>query len=160
MSFYEWSDEMSVGVPLIDSDHQALIGFINDLHDALESGDEIAALGETLGKLVAYIEFHFKREEKVMQACGFPHIETHQGEHRDFTKRIHDIHVRYYREADVAMTRDLLDFLKDWLNHHILIQDKAYARYTAMNPALANDVAASFGPGLAEGVRHSVTGTG
>ena len=160
MSFFEWSDEMSVGVPLIDSDHRALIGFINDLHDALESGDELAVLGETLGKLVVYIEFHFKREEKVMQACGFPHIETHRGEHRDFTKRIHDIHAYYQREIDVSMTRGLLDFLKDWLNHHILIQDKAYARYTAMNPALANEVAAAFGPGLANGACHSGAGTG
>ncbi|MCH7543703.1 MAG: hemerythrin domain-containing protein, partial [Proteobacteria bacterium] len=91
----------------------------------------------------------FKREEKVMQACGFPHIETHQREHRDFTKRIQDIHVRYHREADVAMTRDLLDFLKDWLNHHILIQDMAYKPYVAGDRKVRR-VARSFGPGLAD----------
>ena len=151
MSFYEWSDGMSVGVALLDSDHRALIGFINDLHDGLESGDEIAALGETLGRLVAYIEFHFSREEKVMKACGFPHLDAHQDEHEEFTRHIHDVHARYRREADAAMTRGLLDYLKDWLNHHILIQDKAYARYTGMNPALADQVARAFGPGLAEG---------
>ncbi len=159
MSFYEWSDDMSVGVPLIDSDHQALIGFINELHDGVESGDELAALGATLGKLVAYIEFHFTREEKVLQACGFPDIEAHRSGHRDFTGRIRDVQDRYQREADAAMTRDLLEYLKDWLNHHILIQDKAYARCIAMNPELADEVAAAFGPGLGHGVRRSITGS-
>jgi hemerythrin len=40
MSFYEWSEFMSVGVPLLDSDHKALIQLINQLHDALEDKEE------------------------------------------------------------------------------------------------------------------------
>ena len=158
MPFHEWSESMSVGVPLLDSDHQALVGFINELHDGLESGNEVTALWEILGKLVAYIEFRFVREESVMEACGYPHAEAHKQEHQAFTRYVHDVQDRYVRVANAATTREMLFHLKNWLSRHVLIQDMAYKKYTDMNPALASEVAAQFGPGLGHGARDSITG--
>ena len=155
MPFYEWSDSLSVGVPLIDSDHQTLIGFINELHDSLEAGDEVAVLGGILGRLVSYIGFHFSREEKVIEACGYPHPKAHKEGHEAFTLYIHEFQERYEREAEVAMARELLDYLKTWLDEHILVQDKAYKKYTDMNPSLASEVASVFGPGLTNIVQVS-----
>jgi hemerythrin len=123
MAFYEWTETMSVGVDLFDSDHKALIGLINRLHESLE-GDEPAPLGEIFDTLIAYAELHFAREEK-----GFRE--------------------RYPGGSDPARTGELLDYLKLWLNHHILIQDMAYKPYAAGDREVER-VARSFGPGLAD----------
>ena len=129
MPFLKWTESMSVGVPILDSDHRALFRLVNQLHDHMESGAEDAILGAIFDKLVAYIEFHFTREEKVMQACGFPGLAVHLDEHADFTRYIHELRERYAGAHDPALTQELLEFLKNWLNTHILIQDMAYKPY-------------------------------
>ena len=65
MPFYEWSEAMSVGLPVLDSDHKALITLINTLHKELELDEEPAKLAEVFEKLVLYGDYHFAREESV-----------------------------------------------------------------------------------------------
>ena len=149
MVFYEWTEAMSVGVDLIDSDHRALIDLINRLHEGMrgESGDEPPQ--DVFDTLIAYTEIHFAREEKVMQACGFPALDTHLDEHVDFTKRVYDIREKFLSGGESPVTEELLEYLKDWLNAHILIQDMAYKPYASGEPRVAG-IARSFGPGLSE----------
>ncbi len=65
MPFYIWSQSMSVGMPEIDSDRKALICLINRLHDNLHT-KSATVLSEFLDSLIACVEFHFAREERVM----------------------------------------------------------------------------------------------
>ncbi len=150
MPFYQWTEYMSVGIPLLDSDHRALIGVINRLHDGLRSEDDADAIVGVFDSLIAYTKLHFAREEKVMEVCGYPGLEVHRAEHARFTDRIHELKDRYTGEPAAATTGDLLEYLKAWLNHHILIQDMAYKAYTEDDKCLANETARSFGPGLAD----------
>ena len=76
MAFYTWTEAMSVGVPLLDSDHRALIDAINRMHDQVEGDGKPSILGEIFDELIAYIEFHFAREEKVMATCEFPPVKS------------------------------------------------------------------------------------
>ncbi len=101
MALCQWSESMSVGESRLDADHKALIRLINRLHDSLEAGAEFAALGEVFDSLINYINFHFTREEKVMQACGYPHAEAHEEEHAGFTRHIKEVRDPY---ADVMPT--------------------------------------------------------
>lgn len=149
MSFYKWSESMSVGVPLLDSDHQALIQLINQLHNALEDEDELSVLDQIFENLVVYVELHFEREEQVMEACGYPAIAEHKEEHLCFFENMRYMHDRYFNAEGAGVGRELLVYLKDWLNHHILIQDMAYKPYAEDND-LADEVARIFGLGLLE----------
>lgn len=149
MSFYEWSKSMSVGVESIDSDHKALIDLINRLHQAVSGEKNGRSPDDIIDTLIAYSEIHFSREEKVMQACGFPGFAAHQEEHVDFTERVYEIREKFVADDVSPITENLLDYLKGWLNAHILIQDMAYKPYIAGHSGLA-DVALSFGPGLFE----------
>ncbi len=150
MPFYQWTEYMSVGIPRLDSDHRALIGLINRLHDGLRSEDDADALVGVFDSLIAYAKLHFAREEKVMEACGYPEVEAHRAEHARFTDRIYELRDRYTGEPATTATGDLLEYLKAWLNHHILIQDMAYKAYTEDDKPLAIAAARSFGPGLAD----------
>jgi hypothetical protein len=75
--------------------------------------------------------------------------EAHEEEHAGFTRHIKEVRDRYARNADPALIRGLLDYLKDWLSHHILIRDMAYKPYVEHN-WWAREVSRVFGPGLAE----------
>jgi len=149
MAFYTWTEAMSVGVSLLDSDHRALIDAINRLHDQVEGDGKPSILEEIFDELIAYTEFHFAREEKVMAVCEFPPAKSHQEEHASFTQCIYDLRERHAKDPSPAMMHDLLHYLKDWLNHHILIQDMAYKAFAEGNED-ADEVARMFGPGLAD----------
>ena len=149
MPFYQWCESMSVGVALLDSDHRALIHLINRLHEYLEREEGEAVLHEIFDKLVAYIDYHFAREEKVMEACEYPLLDGHREDHLRFTQEIQYVRDRYVKSADAEIGQELLDFLKNWLTHHILVQDMDYKTFAEGDPR-ANDAAPQFGPGLSE----------
>jgi hemerythrin len=149
MSFYEWSESMSVGVPLLDSDHKALIQLINQLHNAVEDREESSVLAQIFESLVAYIRLHFEREEQVMEACGYPEISEHKEEHLYFTQNMHYMRDRYFSGEGAGVGRELLVYLKGWLRHHILTQDMAYKPYAEDND-LADQAARICGAGLSE----------
>ncbi len=150
--FYQWNDSMSVGVTLIDDDHKALIHLINRLYESASAGDAYDVLDDLLNRLVDYIDIHFTREERVMDACAYPEALDHKEEHATFVAYIQDLRGNFSAAAAPNLASDLADYLKEWLNHHILIQDMAYRPY-AENNADAARIAAAFGPGLLEKMR-------
>lgn len=137
MKLMTWTEAMSVGVPELDADHRVLIKVINEL--AVNSGkaDRAKVLRQCLYALLRYAEFHFAREEKVMEACGFPAIDHHKDEHLAFTSHMQTLAAQMddrqmkgdENAAGGIVDDDLLDFLKNWLVHHILIEDKAYSSH-------------------------------
>lgn len=145
MSRFEWNNEMSVGVPSLDTDHRCLIRIIN-LLDGIGPIDTIRTVDTVLDTLLLYGRFHFAREEKVMKACGFPGRRVHALEHRRFTSFIDRL-----REGDRAATsrtpRRLYDYLSDWLRHHILIQDMAFKPYVIESEAI-QECARQLAPSL------------
>jgi len=148
MAFFDWNDGMSVGAPLIDSDHRALIAIINELHGMQEGPVDHNGTARLLKDLVTYTQYHFSREESMMQACHFPNLRDHAKEHGGFTQFIYDMRGRLTKGIDRAGLEEVLEYLKAWLNHHILVQDAAYKPYLQGN-AEAEKAGDRFGPGLA-----------
>jgi hypothetical protein len=62
MAFFEWKDRMSVGDPATDRDHQTLIGYVNEMHEAALSGYGKEMVGPMLDKMASYTREHFARE--------------------------------------------------------------------------------------------------
>ncbi len=158
MPFYEWSESMSVGVPLLDDDNKRIIGIINQLHECLQHGSPTDVVNEIFDSLIAYFEFHFSREEKVIEACGYPHAKAHQEEHVEFTEHMYQLRGRQLSGAGPAIDNELVDYLKNWLNHHILILDMGYRSYVLDHP-VAEQVAWAFGSWFVEEGedRHAVS---
>lgn len=127
MSSFVWNEAMSVGMPALDADHRCLIRIINLLEDA-EGRDVERVIDIVMETLDLYCRYHFAREERIMRACGFPSLAFHCGEHKDFRRSIAG-KVR-------ASAPELLEHLKAWLLHHILIQDMAYKPYVVQAPDL------------------------
>lgn len=132
MAYMEWTEAMSVGLPELDDDHKVLIRIINQLARNVGDQADEEVLRSSLVGLMRYAEFHFAREEKVMSASDYVEIAGHKHEHVGFIDKIRDI-TRELEDAEDAMpetiNESLLAFLKEWLNHHILIVDMSYRPY-------------------------------
>jgi len=147
MTVLIWTEAMSVGVPELDEDHRWLISIINRLGEStvLEESHEPVRL--CLLDLLRYAEKHFGREESVMLVCGFPGLEVHKEEHQDFIDEMQRVMRRFEKDpkAMAGYVREgLLAFLRDWLNHHILIEDKAYQPFTERKPTEVRQAAQAY----------------
>lgn len=145
MAIIQWSPAMSVGVRQLDQDHQALIELINriGLADDSETSRK-RIIPEALTMLIAYTVFHFRREEAVMQACAYPEFDAHRDDHRALTDEVKQRADRYTIDPDSVYRDELREFLVQWLNHHILLHDKAYQPYCAGSP-MAETAAERYG---------------
>jgi len=126
MAFFEWKDSMTVGHQMIDRDHRMLIQYVNEMHIAMMAGKGKDAVGGILNKLVAYTKEHFGREEIVWRAGHYAGLEKHKKEHAGLLKTVGDFKVKY-EKGTAALSIELMNFLRDWLNNHILKEDKAAA---------------------------------
>jgi hemerythrin-like metal-binding protein len=123
---FEWKQEYSVGIASIDGQHQNLFAIARELYAAMSAGQGKSAVAHILGRLVQYTSVHFAHEERLLQQHGYPNYATHKQEHDRLTKRVRDFQADF-AAGRVAMTIQLFQFLKDWLEHHIQTEDKSYA---------------------------------
>ncbi len=128
MPLMEWSPKLSTNIPSIDRQHKVILGYINDLHDGIESGDCKGILEITLNGLVNYTRTHFAYEEMLFRRFGYEQQAEHVEVHERMIGKVADFKQRYvHGDRDIAP--ELLDFLKNWLYHHILEDDMAYSEH-------------------------------
>ena len=124
--FIEWNDNMSVGNPAIDRDHKMLVQYVNEMHAAMATGKGKDLLGVILGKLVKYTQEHFGREEIIWKAGHYVDFNKHKQQHVDLLHTVADFKKKF-DSGSVALTLDVMNFLRDWLTNHILKSDKEAA---------------------------------
>lgn len=129
MSFFPWSDEYSVHFRVIDNDHKDLVEIVNALYDAIANAEGRAQVGRTLSRLATYVDAHFAREEQLMDEYNYPGIAQHKRLHRHLARKVHAIRKVFVENPKSIDPRKLLNFLRDWLVHHILEQDTKYTPY-------------------------------
>lgn len=128
VALFEWSDRYSVAVPEMDAQHQALVGILNQLHNAMLASKGRDAIEPILLSLTPYVARHFAAEEKLMQAAGYPEFARHKAEHDKLSAEVSKFQ-RQYQDGKVALTVPLLHFLKSWLKDHIVESDSKYGPY-------------------------------
>ncbi|MDD5247452.1 MAG: bacteriohemerythrin [Rhodocyclaceae bacterium] len=126
--FFVWTEAMSVGNPVLDLDHQRLIAIINRLWVA-ENGGNRQVIEFVLDDLVHYTESHFKREEEMLVQGGYPDCDRHARIHQNICRRLEEIRWEYFQGIREELRGEILEFLKDWLNQHILVEDMRYRPY-------------------------------
>ncbi len=130
MAFIDWRVDLETGVGVFDEQHKRLVGLINDLHDAMRSGQGRSVIGSVLQELVRYTDYHFSDEERAFDNYNYPEAESHKRAHSAFIKRMGELTAEY-QKGDLTVTADTLKTLVDWLKDHIMGVDKAYAPYLA-----------------------------
>lgn len=130
MSLFSWKPEYSVGAPIIDAQHQKLFHMADDLHSAMSAGKGKDHMAELLSGLIAYTCEHFATEELMMRKCAYPAYVDHHKEHEDLTRQVKDFQ-KHFQANEAILTIDLMQFLSDWLTHHIKGSDQKMAAYVS-----------------------------
>lgn len=124
MAFIEWDQTCSVGVHLIDNQHKRLFALINDFHEAKTNIDQ------TLQNLLSYVDFHFKTEERYFDKFHYDKTEEHRQQHNFYERKIKELYkqclVEKANEGKISV--EMEGFIKDWIVHHIKIEDKKYGK--------------------------------
>ncbi|MGA7826620.1 MAG: bacteriohemerythrin [Geobacteraceae bacterium] len=132
MAYIDWTEEFSVNVREIDAHHKKLLDYINILHQSLLDNKGAEAQKITVNGMVDYTDFHFTAEEKLMLRHNYPQYQKHKLEHGKFTEMALDLQQRT-NDAGFVLTLEILNFLKNWLQDHILIRDKEFSRHFNLN---------------------------
>ena len=115
-----WDDSIKTGVRLVDVQHKYLIDIINELAEAIESGEGASKVGKILNLLQYYAEWHFEREELCMDRFVCPAAATNKKAHGHFLETF-GAYRNQYRESGgsdqiaLSMYRELTN----WLVNHI-----------------------------------------
>ncbi len=124
----EWSEEFSVNVELFDMQHRRFLGMIARLEDAMSRGTAARELAEFLADLAAYAQEHFATEEAVMKAYEFPWRDHHVLQHRQASAGLESLQTRC-ASGETALSVEVLDHLRQWLEQHVRGTDKAYTEH-------------------------------
>jgi hemerythrin-like metal-binding protein len=121
----EWTPSMSVGEAALDDDHRHLLQLLNQVTTAQVLGNR-AIVEYVLDELHFYIQEHFQREERHMEAMAFPQLDAHRKIHRSYSEKIAQIRWQFLRGLRGELSEELLSLLSNWLTEHIMGVDKAY----------------------------------
>lgn len=122
MALITWDDALLVEVDVIDRQHRQLVDLINQLDEALVAGQAQGVMDSIFGELESYIVTHFSTEERVFEDFGASDLEAHRKEHEAFTGKIGEMRRQLRHDGQAA--NEVMQYLADWLVHHILGRDK------------------------------------
>jgi hemerythrin-like metal-binding protein len=128
MALMNWDNSFSVGIPSIDNQHMKLIQMINDLHDSMKSGKGQDVLKKILNDMANYTVNHFNTEELLFKKHGYADTESHIMQHRMFIDKVSEVK-KEIESGKPVFTLKLMNFLKDWLQNHILKTDMEYKSF-------------------------------
>lgn len=128
MARFAWDSKMSVSVQKFDDQHKKLVDMVNELDDAMRAGKGKDVMEKILSGLVSYTATHFADEEKLMLAHKYPGYIAHKAEHEALVKKVVGFQGDL-KAGKVAMSVEVMQFLKDWLVNHIMGTDKKYGQF-------------------------------
>lgn len=131
MDFIKWDESFSVGVRIIDAQHQKLFSLINNLHNNIKRTDseEPEPLENIILELAAYVDFHFHFEEKYFEEFNYEKTEDHKKQHKFYEDKIKEFNEKYNKgEGEGEVEEEILAFLEDWIKTHIKIKDREYTK--------------------------------
>jgi len=152
----EWGNCLRVGDDHIDNDHRHLIAMANRLI-APEARTRTDLVLKVLDELIAYTQEHFGREEKYMEAVGFPGLVEHREKHRRLCERAVEYRRSMQNQPRLWHGDTLFAFLADWLLTHIANEDRKIGDHVRAHGLEEKGRAALAGSGLmppASSLRH------
>lgn len=128
MSFITFGERHRLGHAEIDAQHVSLFAEINRLHDLIVAGAGRQALGGQLALLREQTALHFRLEEDLMQQGAYPGFREHSRLHDELMQQVQDLEIKQQR-GSLALSLPVMNFLKDWLAHHITVEDRRLAEF-------------------------------
>ncbi|MFA6922105.1 MAG: bacteriohemerythrin [Gallionella sp.] len=124
-----WDENLSVGIDVIDEHHRYLFDLINDLFEVVVNKRGAREVARLIKSLDAYAKIHFRAEEQMMTHYAYRGIDRQLHQHHAFEEKIREFYEELHANPFVAQF-DVLSYMRDWLIHHILVEDRQLIELT------------------------------
>lgn len=137
MAKFTWSEQLNVGIEVIDQQHRRIVEYINQLDEARSSGHPREEIAWLINELVDYTISHFGFEESMQEEAKYPFFKSHKKVHDLFAQRVADYQTRFNKGEDVS--KELNSLLVTWLFNHIKRDDADYVESVKAHLQLQSD---------------------
>src|ERR1035437_2180340 len=120
-----WTEQLNLGIDVIDQQHLRIVEYINQLDDMRSNGSSREEIGWLIHNLVDYTISHFGFEESLQEEAHYLFLDEHKKVHEQFTQRVSQYQDRFDKGEDVS--KALNSLLVTWLFNHIQRDDMDYA---------------------------------
>jgi hemerythrin len=129
----EWSPTLEVGLPGIDAQHKVLF----ELATTVAGDRDEMRVMTAVNTLCDYVRVHFREEEHMLKACGFPGLEAHQLQHVEFREMLAKLLKNARRMTLDQIAAEVKYLINGWFYNHILTVDFEYVDYVKGSLAAA-----------------------
>lgn len=124
MSEFTWSENLSIGVPSMDKDHQMIIQRMNQLAEVHENGAPYSVQKAAFNALADVTRKHFSAEEEFMASLDYTGLGPHRHIHTNLLSKMNGHFDRFMKTQ--MLDDEIFAFLTFWLKSHICGIDRKY----------------------------------
>lgn len=134
---YKMKPEYAIGISELDEQHQKLFSLIDDAQTLLKDENILYKYDHLINILQGmrtYADKHFQTEVALMENLNYPELESHKEAHDGFCKKVDSFHLNMETISlgtQNKIIEELLDYLNQWLQVHILACDRKIADFMA-----------------------------
>lgn len=121
MTLIKWTEEFSLGIEAVDSEHKELIELINGLYDVIQIGADYVQVVELLGEIYSQIAAHFAHEEALMRNNSYSLYNEHREDHETLLDDLREIMDEVSADGSFdtsALSSDLNRWFMDHFHTH------------------------------------------
>lgn len=125
-----WDDVLTLGLPVIDQQHMAIVSLYNKLSELAQSSPSPEAITDFLTEIGTVLKIHFDTEEAMMARLGMntTEIEAHKEEHQTILDDLARFNRNLMDNPGVQL-EDFLETARKWTIDHIVNRDLDIRRY-------------------------------
>jgi hemerythrin len=122
---FVWHDSYAVGLPEIDEQHRELFVMIDGLTAVADGQVSSNGMMDAVSALISRARAHLLYEESLASRNAGPEYDAAVEGHGDFLKKAEGLS-RYLETAPVDALHTMVEFFKDWIIDHTLIEDRRF----------------------------------
>ena len=152
MALFHWQQRFLSGFQEIDEHHIHLVGLLNTAYDDFRDSVPRERLDALFLELIDYATYHFAAEERLMKESGYPALDAHDRQHRQFTARVTEMHRDYlagkpvFRHENMTIGMENLDFSISTKN--VLVKTGSWIFKSGLLQKLASNLVFPVGQNL------------
>lgn len=130
-----WTQNLSVGVKMIDDQHKMWFEKAEKLFEAGQNHRAKEYIGELLTFLDDYTKKHFADEERYMLRIHYPEYEAQKTAHAVFIEKLAKLQEDFNASGgSLLVLLNANQMVLEWLTNHISTMDKKIGLFAASNP--------------------------
>jgi hemerythrin len=122
---FEWNDSYAVGLPEIDEHHRELFVMIDGLQAVADGQAPGDGMTEAVTALIGRARAHLLYEESLASRHAGDDYDAAVEAHGEFLQKAEGLG-RYLQTAPVDALHTVVEFFKDWIIDHTLIEDRRF----------------------------------